>query len=184
MVCCDFPGINHILNRQKIILILPPSPHYSSIFYRKKKASVDFVLSVSKQNWRQCVWYYMFTRMDSLDARGRSWSKIHVVGYALSVAQTNRQQEESKFPEDALCICPHLGALTGGPGPSLVLPALPLPVPTAAECFALLRGCCVTFCFQAWLKQHSGRYMVRTNRHSRLPLGADSLKLSNNFPQL
>lgn len=109
--------------------------------------------------------------MDSWDAPGNSLSKIHVVGYALSVVQRNLPQEELKSPEDALCVGPQLGALPGGPGRRLVLTPLPLPGPTPGGYFVSLGGCCVTLCFQAWLEKCSEKYIVQMNWHSSLPLG-------------
>lgn len=109
---------------------------------------MDFVLTVSERSSRRSAWSRLFARMESLDAPGNCWPNIRVVGYALSVAQRNLQQEDRKSPEDALCMGPQVGAVRGGPGPRLVLTALPLPAPTPGEGFALLRSCCVTFCLQ------------------------------------
>lgn len=56
MVCWEFSRINRILSRQKKrCSSSPPPPHYFFIFCGKKKASVDFVLAVSRQSCRQCV---------------------------------------------------------------------------------------------------------------------------------
>jgi len=122
--------------------------------------------------------------MDSLGAPGNSWSKIHVVGYALSVAWANLGQGVGSPVSQGCCVCWPSARSSGGRARAKAGARRPaLPVPAAHYWFASWRGCCIMFCFPALLKKCGGKYVVKMNWHSNLLWGG-FIAAINNFPRL